>query len=114
MSTKGADGKDWKLEYVGFDNTNNSIVTGAPSESDINDYFFVPSLGRYDSKVLSQIGQVGYFWLRMSYPTNEFMYQYIYFNKLGVFSDIETCWEAFGGIPIPYSSGMIVQPSFWK
>lgn len=115
MSTKGADGIDWRTEYSGFDNTNNSIVTGAPSESDINDYFFVPSLGRYDSKVLSQIGQVGYFWLRRSYPANEFMYQYIYFNKLGVFSDIETCSEAFGGmLTIPYSSGMIVQPSFWK
>ena len=62
--------------------SNNTIINGLPSATEINKFFFLPALGKYVSGHLQQVGVFGYYWSSSSNPVNSTPTAYlIYFSK---------------------------------
>ena len=61
---KSADGStDLRTTYIRYSNTNSSINnSGVPSPADLNNYFYLPALGYYNSGQLNYVGEYGVYW----------------------------------------------------
>ena len=61
---KSADGTtDMRTIWTNYSNGNSSIYSsGLPSAADANKYFYLPTLGNYDSGQLVNVGNYGYYW----------------------------------------------------
>lgn len=59
-------GIDYRYSYQTNDYTSNDISQGKPSN--INDYFYLPALGRYSTYQLQNLGVNGYYWSSTSSP----------------------------------------------
>lgn len=67
---KSADGTtDLRTTYKYYSNSNSSINnSGLPSAADANNYFYLPTLGYYDSGQLNYVGYGGSYWSSSAIP----------------------------------------------
>ena len=67
---KSADGTtDMRTTNNFYHNTSSSINnSGLPSAADVNNYFYLPALGFYDSGQLNVVGSYGFYWSSSAYP----------------------------------------------
>ena len=60
---------DLRTTYKFYVNSNSSITnSGLPSGADVNNYFYLPTLGVYTDGRLTIVGEVGYYWSSSAYP----------------------------------------------
>ena len=65
MKNAAPDGHDLRIFPGGGSNT--SIISGAPSASEIDDYFYLPAIGSYYSGGFKYIGENGSYWTSSGY-----------------------------------------------
>ena len=63
------DGTDWRTNGNG---TSWSVSYTLPSAADANNYFYLPALGLYNSGLLLNVGNVGYYWSSSAYPRDSY------------------------------------------
>lgn len=72
-----------------------SPKSGKPNDSEINNYFFLPALGRYYSGQLSNLGSYGYYWSSSAYPSDSSLAYGLYFYSGYVSVDSNSRYYGF-------------------
>ena len=77
-SNTAVDGTDWRT------NSNNrtwSVSQTLPSAADANNYFYLPTLGNYDSGMLFHVGNFGFYWSSSASPWSRYLSYYLRFEN---------------------------------
>ena len=76
-------------------NNNSSIRnSGLPSAADANKYFYLPALGSYDSGMLGDVGNIGFYWSSTAYPGNSVYGHFLYLS--GGFVTVGSQYRRYG------------------
>ena len=88
MKSVGPNGLDFRLNNSSFSSivTPTPAVSTPPTASDINNYFFLPALGWYDSGVLKDVGSsgCGWYWASSAGGSSSASAWGLYFTSSGV------------------------------
>ena len=91
-SNTAYDGTDWRTtnKYQTW-----SVSQTLPSAADAGNYFYLPTLGSYDSGKLNYVGLFGYYW-SSSADSHYIRYAYtLYFHYSEVLVDVNFRYEGF-------------------
>ena len=72
---------DMRTTWKNYNNNNSSINSGLPSAADANNYFYLPTLGYYDSGQLNLVGIYGYYWSSSANPQSIYDACYLNFSS---------------------------------
>ena len=86
---------DLRTTYKYYNNTNSSINSDLPSAADANKYFYLPTLGYYNSGQLNDIGYNGYYWSSSAYPWSSNIAYRLYFDSGGVYMNYYLCYFGY-------------------
>ena len=77
-----------------------SPANGKPTDSVIDNYFFLPALGCYDYGKLGGLGSIGRYWSSSAYPSDSSSAYYLYFDSadVGVYNN----YRIFGFVAQPF------------
>ena len=77
-ANKAVDGIDWRTNGGG---NRWSVSQTLPDAADANNYFYLPTLGCYNSGQLYRVGTIGYYWSSSAYPRYSYIAHYLYFDS---------------------------------
>ena len=77
-ANKAVDGNDWRTNTGG---RSWSVSQTLPDAADANNYFYLPTLGDYDSGQLYNVGNIGFYWSSSAYPWSSHDAYTLYFNS---------------------------------
>ena len=105
MATADPDGIDRCVTFISSNPTgqifNNSLKPGIPSATDINDYFYLPSLGITSNGSMSNIGVSGGYWSSSASPQVPVYAYGINFNDTEIWVS-SNCFRGEGFVARPF------------
>lgn len=82
LKLKNHEGIDMRTTYNFYEVV---PIDGKPNDSEINNYFFLPALGCYDSGQLSDFGSNGNYWSSSAHPSDSSYAYYLNFGSSSVY-----------------------------